>query len=599
MKKPYLIALILTWPIASIFGQNETLYPWTDIQGRTLQASFISLDQASQTVIIKWNGQIFPLPLSTLSAPSQTLAWQLGGAASSTPTPAPFAAPVPPPVAPPPVAPPPVAPSPVAPPAAPLPVVAPPVAPPPVSTPNPVPSTNAYDDVVAAMSSEALGPEALEIEHDWTSADGRPLVAKFLSLQGDQLSLAMNGGARQFTLPLSKFSVESQGLAKVLQAVAKKHRSTPPPTPPQSVAPKSVNVVPPKVVEADLKKTHIWTSVDGKEIQANYVSADEKEVTLKFRGKDMSLPWAKLSPQSVALGEALKKLETSLVPSVLGASGNVLERYGSGKWKNYNTYLESAAFEVGLKAHDASLDLWMLEEDGSRVERKPIRINFQPRYQVGIHRKMRRIKNFKSSPPVSGDRRLTKIEGTWENDGKFEYNFEFTNQGITIWGEAEEKVKDEANATISLKLVLQTPNFIPNQNAEMEEFKSIAGDGRLTFDPVEGRSDKFDFMETWNDIKKALKQRNVSDSLKKAEFLGLPFGEHKVRISPKSSKKSVMSWRKPYSGTYPIQGTWIYLRSLDGYEVEGGGVKNRLDFKKRLEIEKSGALVVKVYKGAG
>ena len=106
-------------------------------------------------------------------------------------------------------------------------------------------------------------------------------------------------------------------------------------------------------------------------------------------------------------------------------------------------------------------------------------------------------------------------------------------------------------------------------------------------------------METWNDVQKALKQRNVSDSLKKAEFLGLPFGEHKVRISPKSSKKSVMSWRKPYSGTYPIQGTWIYLRSLDGYEVEGGGVKNRLDFKKRLEIEKSGALVVKVYKGAG
>ena len=114
------------------------------------------------------------------------------------------------------------------------------------------------------------------------------------------------------------------------------------------------------------------------------------------------------------------------------------------------------------------------------MEPKPIRITFQPRYQVGMHRKMRRIKNFKKSPPVSGDRRLTKIEGTWENEGKFEYNFELTDQGISIWGEAEEKVKDEANATISLKLVLQTPNFIPNQNASMEEFKSIAGDGRLT-----------------------------------------------------------------------------------------------------------------------
>ena len=69
-------------------------------------------------------------------------------------------------------------------------------------------------------------------------------------------------------------------------------------------------------------------------------------------------------------------------------------------------------------------------------------------------------------------------------------------------------------------------------------------------------------MEKWSDVIKALNQRKVSDSLKKAEFLGLPFGEHKVRISPKSSKKSVMSWRKPYTGTYPIQGTWIFVRVL-------------------------------------
>ena len=118
--------------------------------------------------------------------------------------------------------------------------------------------------------------------------------------------------------------------------------------------------------------------MDGKEIQANYVSADEKEVTLKFRGKDMSLPWSKLSPQSAALGNALKKLESSLVPSVLGASGNVLERYGSGKWKNYNTYLESAAFEVGLKAHDASIDLWMLEENGSEWSQNQYGLLFSP-----------------------------------------------------------------------------------------------------------------------------------------------------------------------------------------------------------------------------
>ena len=63
MKQPYLIALILFAPFLSIVGQDETLHPWTDTKGRTLQASFISYDAAAQTVTIKWNGQVFPLPL--------------------------------------------------------------------------------------------------------------------------------------------------------------------------------------------------------------------------------------------------------------------------------------------------------------------------------------------------------------------------------------------------------------------------------------------------------------------------------------------------------------------------------------------------------
>ena len=81
MKKPYLFALILSLPFLSTFGQDEKLYPWTDLQGRTLQASFISFDNVAQTVTIKWNGNVFPLPLNTLSVPSQQLAKQLGAPA--------------------------------------------------------------------------------------------------------------------------------------------------------------------------------------------------------------------------------------------------------------------------------------------------------------------------------------------------------------------------------------------------------------------------------------------------------------------------------------------------------------------------------------
>ena len=219
MIKPYLTALILLWPTSFIFGQDATLHPWTDIQGRTLQASFISLDQEAQTVTIKWNGQVFPLPLNTLAPQSQALAKQLGAPAPASPSSA----------------------------------------------------SSPFDAIVAAIPTDTLGPEALDIEHDWTSADGRPMQAKFISLVGDQLTVSMNGGTNEYTLPLNKFSAESQGLAKVLQAVAKKHR----PAPPKSSAPKApvkpVKVAPAKVVEADLDKKHTWTSSDGNPLEASFL----------------------------------------------------------------------------------------------------------------------------------------------------------------------------------------------------------------------------------------------------------------------------------------------------------------------------------------
>ena len=121
MKQPYLIALISFLPLISIQGQDETLHPWTDTQGRTLQASFISFDAAAQTVTIKWNGKVFPLPLNTLSPASQDLAKQLG-------------------------------------------------APPPAAPSSSSPFDEILDEVIAEMPMDALGPEALDIDHDWTSA---------------------------------------------------------------------------------------------------------------------------------------------------------------------------------------------------------------------------------------------------------------------------------------------------------------------------------------------------------------------------------------------------------------------------------------------
>jgi len=589
MKKPYLIALILTLPTVSIFGQNETLYPWTDVQGRTLQASFISLDQASQTVIIKWNGKIFPLPINTLSASSQVLARQLGQVA---------------------IPPAPVAPAPVAP---------APVAPAPVETV----SSNSFDEFVAAIPTDTLGPEALDIDHDWTSADGRSLSARFVSLVGDQLTLSINGGTREMAIPMNKFSADSQALAKVLQAVAKKHR--PAPTQPPASQPKSkpAQVSPPKLEEEDLDKTHTWTSSDGRSLQASFVSADANEVALKMKGRStpMNLAWSKLDAQSVALGKALQALKKSLIPTVFGGTEKMLERYGSGKWKNYNTYFESVAFEAGLSANGTTVHVWLLDDEGKRITRKipptedsktptevtlpPMSISFFPvnTYDEENGRKHwnpLRVTKLSDSPPVSNDRKSTTIKGEWENGAKFEYNFEMTHTGLSFWGDADEPSSTKYPGIIDIRI--RAPQVLDAAKAEtVKQINDAAGDGALYVDPLEGKRLKFPFNEKWTDIKSRLTKggkKTVSyNPIKYAEFKGTPLGEHKIKIAPSNTRSGHLTWDDGYSQVYPIQGAYLNFTSVDGAEARKSTTPK--EFKKRLEIKKSERVKVTVIRGAG
>ena len=71
------VILLLTLNILfiSFLSAQTTLHPWTDLQGRTLEASFIKSDGV--TVTINWNGKVVPIPLATLSGESQALATQL------------------------------------------------------------------------------------------------------------------------------------------------------------------------------------------------------------------------------------------------------------------------------------------------------------------------------------------------------------------------------------------------------------------------------------------------------------------------------------------------------------------------------------------
>jgi hypothetical protein len=66
--------LIIILPFCALvsWSSAQDIHPWTDLQGRTLQASFIKSDGV--TVTINWNGKVVPIPLSSLSVESKALA---------------------------------------------------------------------------------------------------------------------------------------------------------------------------------------------------------------------------------------------------------------------------------------------------------------------------------------------------------------------------------------------------------------------------------------------------------------------------------------------------------------------------------------------
>ena len=589
MKKPYLIALIFSLPIACAFGKNETLYPWTDIQGRTLQASFISLDEVAQIVTIKLsNGVIYPAPLKTLSLPSQALAKQLG--------------------------------------APPLPV-----------EPKPKPdSSSPFDEVLALVPKDLLGPEALDIDHEWSSADGRSLQAKFISLLDGKLTLAMNGGAKEFTIGVDKFSAESQALAKLLHSLAQKHRAKPSPTPnpsPVSVATKQLPVPPsskplplPTVSEADLEKLHSWTNAQGNPLQANFISATDQEITLQIKGRRSPyvLPWNKLSAESQALGKALHRLKKSLVPSILPANEKTLAHFGSGKWKNYNTILESVAFEAGIHSkvfYDSKtqkhlffpLDIWFVK-DGERMEATKMTLSVQPfAYSAQFDedgkpvmrdgeqewRFHRRWLKSVSSPEVSTDRKKTSIEGTLDNGSKFEFNYELSQTGVSLWGKVKDSSKEDYPT--HFRIFAWSSSLANSSEASQmtaEQVKETAGDGTFYIDLVKGRKLKFPFSDKFVSIKKKLKDESRGDDIsmvKMVEYKGSPFGDHRARIEHKA-KKTQMRWDEGYGAQFALQGIRMEIDLEEALEARKYR-ENQKKYRGIGEIGYGDRVQVKVFRG--
>ena len=530
----------------------KQLHPWTDLQGRTLKAVFIKSD--SSTVTVEWQGKVVPLPLSSLNPESKALAMRLGAGAQTKV--------------------------------------------------EPVESKKE----VAIMKPAGSGKLSLDAEHSWQSSTGSIIKAKFISVEGDNINLALYGGRSEQSIPLVRLSEDSRQLAKKLQAMLAQQNKLQ-----QQLAGKRKNMKVPLLVEADLGESHSWKSSDGNAIEAIFVAANEKGVTLLMKNnpnRPYELPWVRLSPESQALGEGLKRLKEKLMPknpAILPVSGGTLSRYGDGKWKGYNTVLESAVYDVALHSSGNVVKVWLKNQGkegdtalGERAKRVPLSVNFRAYYYLnpGERNKQwrhRKIVSYENPPKVSMDREETTIRGTLDNGSTFEYVMQINHRGLSFWGEVDEKKSGE-NATI-FSIALYSPNFIPDvANKTMKEIEPLVGDGCLYIDPLESKRAKIPLLDKWTDVLGKF-SGNAWNPIKSAELMGFPFGSHKIKVTPTSLSGMVFRWGKGYSGTFPFQGIHLVHRTEDSYEAASS--KTPSDYKKRLEIPKSKRLNVNIIRGRG
>ena len=530
----------------------KQLHPWTDLQGRTLKAVFIKSD--SSTVTVEWQGKVVPLPLASLNPESRALAMRLGGDFRTK------------------------------------------VAP--VETKK----------EVEIMKPASSGKLSLDAEHNWKSSTGSLIKAKFISIEGDSINLALYGGRSEQSIPLVRLSEDSRQLAKKLQAMLVQQNKLQ-----QQLAGKRKSMKVPPLVEADLGKSHSWKSSDGNLIEAIFVAANEKGVTLLMKNnpnRPYELPWVRLSPESQALGEGLKRLKEKLMPknpAILPANGGTLSRYGDGKWKGYNTVLESAVYDVALHSSGNVVKVWLKNQGkegdsalGERAKRVPLSVNFRAYYYLnpGERNKQwrhRKIVSYENPPKVSMDREETTIRGTLDNGSTFEYVMQINHRGLSFWGEVDEKKSGE-NATI-FSIALYSPNFIPDvANKTMKEIEPLVGDGCLYIDPLESKRAKIPLLDKWTDVLGKF-SGNAWNPIKSAELMGFPFGSHKIKVTPTSLSGMVFRWGKGYSGTFPFQGIHLVHRTEDSYEAASS--KTPSDYKKRLEIPKSKRLNVNIIRGRG
>ena len=504
---------------------------WKDTSGRTIQAKFIKSDKL--TVTLNWNGKTTVLPLSMFDQESQIMAAKLQSEKVSEPV---------------------------------------------SSNSNPV------------VKVDLKGDLDLLAEYPWANSAGKTVNGRFLDVSKDDVKLSINRGTREVSIPLASLAKESQSLAqklKIIQVKAQKAGA--------ALAKKRKTMKVPAVTDADLEIEHEFKDVDGRTVKAQFIDADDQVVSVVIKTSSRNaipLPWDKFDSGSIAKLEALrrKKLEiSSRKPKIIPAKGNRLSYFGNGKYKDYNTVYEGDSYTIGLPYSGSGFHVWINPgadkmPDSAKANSLGLRrmtIGFISQYVdrsdgKRARRKSRRITTFDSSPEPSLDREKITLTGKYENGGTFEYNMEVNRNGMQFWSRIKDPAGEEWPTSTRVSVGLH--GVVPNvKDLAMSAIKPQIGDGAFYMTPTEGKRIKLPFDKKWTEIKIP---RGALSSLKGVEVMGTPYYNFKFNISPNNGKDMNFDYSKGYGGTFPFQGI-----SLDYSSKE-----------KRTEVPRSRSLKVSVTK---
>ena len=443
----------------------------------------------------------------------------------------------------------------------------------------------------AAPKLEPTSPDApldLAAEQVWSAPDGRTFKGRFVRANDSNVTVASRtilGTERETVVPLDSLSETSRRLAESLAALdAKltKERA--------AFAGKRRRMKVPTVTEEDLRKEHDWVNDANQTVRALFVDADEAAVTVLLSNnptRPYEIPWENFAPDSQLLAEALRRKKEELEPKepiVVPARSNRLAYYRNGRWKGYNTVFQSALYDAALHYNGKTVHVWLKEppssrgaEDGAQASDKPISIHFHARYYDRtipnrVRHLHRRITSFDVSLPVSMDRELSTISGTFDNNATFSFDMDINHKGLSFWGRVKDPRSEKWPTRFSISVY--TANLVPNaKNATPEIWNPIVGDAALFIDPIEERRVKLSYLEKW-DVHLKKYAGGKWNPVKAVEFLGKPYGSHKVRVAPAIITDMNFRWGKGYSGVFPFQGVHLGFSSTKP-EERGMISKNR------------------------